>query len=101
MRKVQGWSVAFLLTTLAGVAHAQSPVELFRDDFSRYPPGREAEEVLDLIMQMTDNAGATDEHRALNYLAMRYPALYTTVGDQFAKNASFAGIEGRPAPLRP
>ena len=26
------------------------------------------------IMQMTDNAGATDEHRALNYLAMRYPA---------------------------
>ena len=22
---------------------------------------------------MTDNAGATDEHRALNYLAMRIP----------------------------
>jgi hypothetical protein len=27
-------------------------------------------------MQLTDNAGATDEHRALNYLAMRYPAIY-------------------------
>jgi hypothetical protein len=24
-------------------------------------------------MQVTDNAGATDEHRALNYLVMRYP----------------------------
>jgi hypothetical protein len=40
MRRVQGWSGAFLLTTLAAAcAHAQSPVELFRDDFSRYPPG--------------------------------------------------------------
>ena len=31
-----------------------------------------AEELFDRIMQMTDNAGATDEHRALNYLAIRY-----------------------------
>ena len=30
-------------------------------------------EVLDLILQTADNAGATDEHRALNYLAVRYP----------------------------
>ena len=34
-----------------------------------------AGEVLDRILQMTDNAGATDEHRALNYLAMRYPGI--------------------------
>jgi hypothetical protein len=33
-----------------------------------------AEELLMRIMQMADNAGATDEHRALNYLAVRYPA---------------------------
>ena len=32
-----------------------------------------AEEVFWRIMQMTDNAGATDEHRALNYLVVRYP----------------------------
>src|SRR5262249_32735509 len=32
-----------------------------------------AEEVFDRILQVTDNAGGTDEHRALNYLAMRYP----------------------------
>lgn len=58
-----------------------------------------AEQVLDLILQMTDNAGATDEHRALNYLAMRYPALYTTAADQFARNASLAGVDVRPSAL--
>jgi hypothetical protein len=41
--------------------------------------GPAAEELFDRIMQMTDNAGATNEHRALNYLAMRYPAIYTKV----------------------
>jgi PatG Domain len=35
-----------------------------------------AGELLDRIMQMADNAGATDEHRALNYCALRYPAIY-------------------------
>ena len=40
--------------------------------------GAASEELFDRIMQMTDNAGATDDHRALNYLAVRYPAIYTT-----------------------
>src|SRR5262245_63043669 len=31
-----------------------------------------AEELFDRIMQMADNTGATDEQRALNYLAVRY-----------------------------
>ena len=35
------------------------------------------------IMQLTDNAGATDEHRALNYLAMRYPAIYAQAASEF------------------
>ena len=35
-----------------------------------------AAEVFDRILQLTDNAGATDEHRALNYLAVRYPGMY-------------------------
>jgi hypothetical protein len=34
-----------------------------------------AEELFDRTMQMTDNAGAADEHRALNYLAVRYQAI--------------------------
>ena len=45
--------------------------------------GPAAEELFNTIMQMTDNAGATDEHRALNYLAMRYPGIYARAAEQF------------------
>jgi hypothetical protein len=58
-----------------------------------------AEELFSRIMQMTDNAGATDEHRALNYLAMRYPAVYTIAADRFAKDYTLTGVESRPSPL--
>ncbi len=58
-----------------------------------------AEELFDRIMQMTDNAGATDENRALNYLAVRYPAIYARVAEQFATNASLSAVEVRSSPL--
>jgi hypothetical protein len=58
-----------------------------------------AEELFDKIMQMTDNAGATDEYRALNYLAVRYPAIYAKVAEQFAANASLSAVEVRPSSL--
>ncbi len=58
-----------------------------------------AEELFDRIIQMTDNAGATDENRALNYLAVRYPAVYAKVAEQFAANASLSAVEVRPSPL--
>lgn len=61
--------------------------------------GPAAEELLDRIMQMADNAGATDEHRALNYLAVRYPAIYATAVDEFARNSSLTGVEVRPSRL--
>ena len=47
---------------------------------------------IDRIMQLTDNAGATDEHRALNYLAMRYQAVYASVAEAFARNSSLTAI---------
>ena len=47
--------------------------------------GPAAEELFDRMMQMTDNAGATDEHRALNYLAMRYPAIYAKAAEKFGR----------------
>ena len=47
-----------------------------------------AGEVFDRILQMTDNAGATDEHRALNYLAMRYPGIYAKAAEEFARDFS-------------
>ena len=58
-----------------------------------------AEELFNRIMQMTDNAGATDEHRALNYLAMRYPAIYAKASEEFGQSCSLTGVEVLPAPL--
>jgi hypothetical protein len=58
-----------------------------------------AEELFDRIMQMADNAGATDEHRALNYLAVRYHAVYATAADAFARNASLTAVDILPSPL--
>jgi hypothetical protein len=55
-----------------------------------------AGEVLDTIAQMTDNAGATDAHRALNYLAMRYPGIYTKAAEQFSRDFSLTGITVLP-----
>lgn len=58
-----------------------------------------AEELFDRIMQLTDNSGNTDEHRALNYLAMRYPAIYANAAEEFARDFSLTGVEVRPSPL--
>ncbi len=58
-----------------------------------------AEELFDRIMQMADNAGATDEHRALNYLAVRYPAIYASAADAFGRNASLTAVDVAPSPL--
>jgi hypothetical protein len=52
-----------------------------------------AAEVFDRIMQMTDNVGATDEHRAMNYLAVRYHAIYAVSAAAFARNASLTSVE--------
>ena len=58
-----------------------------------------AEEVFDRIMQMADNAGATDEHRALNYLAVRYPAIYSTATDCHGRNSSLTAVDVQPSTL--
>ena len=58
-----------------------------------------AEELFMRIQQLADNAGATDEHRALNYLAVRYHAIYAKTAEQFAANSSLTSVEVRPSPL--
>jgi PatG Domain len=61
--------------------------------------GPAAAELFDRIMFMADNAGSTDEHRALNYLTVRYPAIYSTAAESFARNESLDGVEVRPSAL--
>ena len=58
-----------------------------------------AAELFDRIMLMADNAGATDDHRAMNYLAVRYPAIYHTAADMLGRNAALTALEVRPSSL--
>jgi hypothetical protein len=58
-----------------------------------------ARELFDRIMQITDNAGNEDEHRALNYLAVRYPNIYARAAEAFAADFSLTSVEVRPSPL--
>jgi hypothetical protein len=46
-----------------------------------------------------DSAGATDERRALNYLAVRYPAVYAKASEAARENASLTAVEVRPSNL--
>ena len=48
---------------------------------------------------MADNAGAMDEHRALNYLAVRYPAVYAQAAESFGRNFSLTAVDVRPSRL--
>jgi PatG C-terminal len=58
-----------------------------------------AGELFDRIMQTADNAGATDEDRALNYLTMRYPAIYARAAEEFGRSASLTAVTVRPSSL--
>jgi PatG C-terminal len=58
-----------------------------------------ANEVLARVMQMADNAGATDDHRALNYLVLRYPAIYATAAECYGREFSLTGVDARPSRL--
>jgi hypothetical protein len=58
-----------------------------------------AEELYYTILQLADNAGATDEHRALNYLTVRYDRIYAKTAEMFERNASLRRVEVRPSRL--
>jgi PatG Domain len=55
-----------------------------------------AADVLDRILGAIDNAGASDGHRALNYLAVRDSAIYTLAAESFARDLSLTAIDTRP-----
>jgi hypothetical protein len=58
-----------------------------------------ASELLERVMQLADNDGAADSHRALNYLAVRYPAIYEKVADAFGANSSLSAVDVSPSRL--
>ena len=48
------------------------------------------------LTQSTDNHGTSDLHRARNYVALRYPAVYGTAEDAYGSGKDFMGVEARP-----
>ena len=69
------------------------------DDIPAERFGPAARELFDSIMQMTDNAGATDENRAVNYLAMRYPTIYARAAEAFGRDLGLTGVDVQPSVL--
>jgi PatG C-terminal len=58
-----------------------------------------ARELLERVLQSADNAGATDEHRATNYLAVRYAAMYALAAERHAQDNTLTAVEVRLSPL--
>ncbi|MFJ3863972.1 cyanobactin maturation protease PatG family protein [Streptomyces nigra] len=56
-------------------------------------------ELFDRVMQIADNAGSSDEHRALNYCAVRYAQIYAKTAHAFASGLALTAIETRPSRL--
>jgi hypothetical protein len=61
--------------------------------------GPAAEDLLSRIMQLADNAGTTDEHRALNHAAVRYPAIYAEAARAVARNSALSTVRVFPSRL--
>jgi hypothetical protein len=61
--------------------------------------GPAAEALFDRIMQLTANAGSSREHRALNYLAMRYPAIYSAAAEAHGRDCALSSVEVKPSRL--
>jgi PatG Domain len=58
-----------------------------------------AEELFWRVMQMADNKGDTDIHRALNYLVVRYPEVYTRTAEAHASNSSLKSVHAETSRL--
>ncbi|MCX2729231.1 hypothetical protein OOZ19_03185 [Saccharopolyspora sp. NFXS83] len=69
------------------------------DGVAEEPFRSAAEELFERVMHLADNAGSSDEHRALNYLVVRYPSVYAKTAEAFAEGASLTAIETRPSRL--
>ncbi len=56
-------------------------------------------QLFERIGQIADNMGELPEHRALNYLAVRFAPLYQTMASLAAKDYVLANVEARPSRL--
>jgi hypothetical protein len=79
---------------IAGIPRPDDVSEEQDEDFREAARG-----LLDRIMQLADNAGAMDEHRALNYLAVRYDRIYHNAAEQHRRDFALSAVQVRPSRL--
>jgi Subtilase family/PatG C-terminal len=58
-----------------------------------------SEELFDRIQQLADNVGASDEHRALNYLSVRYQQLFAHTASMYTRDFGLTSVEVMPSRL--
>lgn len=58
-----------------------------------------SEELFDRIQQLADNVGASDEHRALNYLSVRYQQLFAHTASMYTRDFGLNAVEVIPSRL--
>ena len=49
-------------------------------------------EMFQRMIQIADNTGSTDKHRALNYLTVRYPAIYVKAAEELDRNFMLTSV---------
>jgi PatG C-terminal len=52
-----------------------------------------------MMMQKNDSCGGSDNDRAINYLAVRYPAIYAAAARALAGNSAPSGVKTQVSPL--
>ena len=55
------------------------------------------EEAFGRILQLGDNLGTKDEHRGVNYLATRYPAIYVEIASRALREFSLSAVDVKPS----
>lgn len=86
------WS--FTKPELMGALTKPAKSKMTDDEFRQ-----SSDDVFDRIQQLADNVGATDEHRALNYLAVRYQQIYTQTSDMLERDFALSRVEVTPSRL--
>jgi len=66
--------------------HGQEPDESFR---------AAARDLFARLTRRSNNRGIAEEHRALNYVALRYPPLYRVRADAYRENKTLIDVEAR------
>jgi len=87
-----GFSQLYSFDVDSFVKAVPRPPEANEKDFPRATA-----EIFSRVRQMAENLGASDAHRAVNYLVLRYPAIYAKAAEEFALDFSLTAVDARPS----